>query len=111
MPRPKCTEVREFRFTVGDYERREIIKPLGEILGDVKDATRLTKYAAYATAGGVVVLGVGIGVGLYAIGKGIMNMDISQIGDDLITWPWEEESKLRQWLMTQPTGIFGWGAP
>lgn len=64
MPRIAPAEAKEFRFTLGDYERREIVKPIGQLLDETNSAIRATKYLGYAAVAGGVV-------GTFFLAKGI----------------------------------------
>jgi len=77
MPRPSCSAVQELRFTAGDYERKHIIKPLGDVIEDAARISETAKWVSYATAAGIVVAPVALFGGLYYVGKGLAGMDFS----------------------------------
>lgn len=64
MPRLACKEAKEYRFTLGDYERQQLVKPIGQLLDETNSAIRATKYLGYAAVAGGVV-------GTFFIAKGI----------------------------------------
>ncbi len=68
MPRLAPAEAKEYRFTLGDYERREIVKPIGDILEQSNTTLKHARYIGYATlaVGSITVLGAA-----WFIGKGI----------------------------------------
>jgi len=68
MPRLACSEAKEMRFTLGDYERRELIKPIGSLLVQADTTAKHARYLGYATIGIASVSALGAA---WFIGKGI----------------------------------------
>ena len=75
MPRLACKDAREYRFTLGDYERSQIIKPL-------KKKLEHDTYLEYAK---VLVWPVAVIGSAWFIGKGISGIwdDAKEIIDDI----------------------------
>ena len=107
MPRLACKDAREYRFTLGDYERREIVKPIGDILEQSNTTLKHARYLGYATlaVGSITALGAA-----WFIGKGI-----SGVWDDFTgILPFEETTDPEtgevstEWSWTGlPTGPLG----
>ena len=64
MPRLAPKEAVEYRFTLGDYERQAIVKPLGDLVKNTDTTLRQTRYLGYAAIGGGVIAAWFIGKGI-----------------------------------------------
>ena len=84
-PRKPATSTQELRFTLGDYERRELVKPISQILEQTNQTILHTRYLAYGTiaVGSVTALAAA-----WFIGKGIAGVwdDAKDVVGNLKDW-------------------------
>jgi len=67
MPRLAPKEAVEYRFTLGDYERQAIVKPLGDLVKNTDTTLKQTRYLGYAAIGGGVLAAWFIGKGISGV--------------------------------------------